>query len=97
MSDILLNRFANRDTQLVFQGQYVRWLPPEIRERAKASLRRVVLALSLEDLRFPPSHRLEVLRGNREGQHSIRINDQWRVCFTWTVAGAAEIEITDCH
>ena len=97
MSDIVLNRFANRDTRLVFQGQFVRWLPPDIRERAKVSLRRVVLALSLNDLRFPPSHRLEALRGDREGQHSIRINDQWRVCFTWTDEGAREIEITDYH
>ena len=97
MSEILSNRFANRDTELVFRGRYVRWIPPDIRERAKASLRRVALAPSLENLRFPPSQRLEALRGDREGQHSIRINDQWRVCFTWTAMGAIEIEITDYH
>ena len=97
MSEILSNRFANRDTELAFRGRYVRWLPPDIRRRAKASLRRVALAPSLENLRFPTSHRLEVLRGDREGQYNIRINDQWRVCFTWTPAGAMEIEITDYH
>ena len=97
MSEILSNRFANRDTELVFLGLYVRWLPPDIRERAKTSLRRVALAPSLENLRFPPSQRLEALRGDREGQHSIRVNDQWRVCFVWTEYGAIEIEITDYH
>jgi proteic killer suppression protein len=97
VSEILSNRFVNRDTELAFHGQYVRWLPPDIRRRAKESLRRVALAPSLENLRFPPSQRLEALRGDREGQHSIRINDQWRVCFTWTEMGAIEIEITDYH
>lgn len=97
MSEILSNRFANRDTEAVFRGRYVRWLPLDIRERAKASLRRVALAPALENLRFPPGQRLEVLHGDREGQHSIRINDQWRICFTWTSFGATEIEITDYH
>ena len=60
-------------------------------------LRRVALAPSLEDLRFPPSHPLEILQGDREGQHSIGVNGQWRVCFTWTAAGAMEIELTDYH
>ena len=97
MSGIVLNRFANRDTRLVFQGQFVRWLPPNVRERARERLWRVVNTASLGDLSFPPSYRLETLRGNREGQHSIRINDQWRVCFIWTEQGAMEIEITDYH
>lgn len=60
-------------------------------------LQRVVAATALTDLRVPPSHRLESLRGDREGQYSIRINDQWRVCFTWTEQGATEIEIVDYH
>jgi toxin HigB-1 len=54
-------------------------------------------AEALNDLRVPPGNRLEQLRGNRAGQHSIRINDQWRICFTWTAAGAAHVEITDYH
>ena len=60
-------------------------------------LQRVVAATRLSDLRVPPSHRLEALRGDRAGQHSIRINDQWRVCFRWTDVGAMEIEIVDYH
>ena len=57
----------------------------------------MVAAVALTDLRVPPSHRLEALRRDREGQHSIRINDQWRVCFVWTDLGAMEIEVTDYH
>lgn len=60
-------------------------------------LQRVVAAAALSDLRVPPSHRLEALSGDRDGEHSIRINDQWRVCFIWTDQGAMEIEIVDYH
>ena len=60
-------------------------------------LQRVAAAAALTDLRVPPSHRLEALRGDREGQYSIRVNDQWRVCFVWTDQGAMEIEVTDYH
>ncbi len=97
MSDIVLNRFADRNTRLVYQVQYVRRKPPDIRERARERSWRVANTAWLGDLNFPPSYRLEALRGNREGQHSIRINDQWRVSFIWTAQGAMEIEITDYH
>lgn len=60
-------------------------------------LQRVVAATALQDLRIPPSHRLKALRGDRAGRYSIRINDQWRVCFIWADQGAAEIEIIDYH
>ncbi len=60
-------------------------------------LQRVVAAAALSDLRLPPSHRLEALRGVRAGEHSIRINDQWRICFIWTNEGAMEVEVTDYH
>ena len=60
-------------------------------------LQRVVAAAAPTDLRVPPSHRLETLRGDRKGQYSIRVNDQWRVCFVWTDRGAMEIEVTDYH
>jgi toxin HigB-1 len=60
-------------------------------------LRQVGSAVSLEDLRLPPGNRLERLKGDRSGQHSIRINDQWRICFRWTDAGPEEVEIVDYH
>ena len=75
----------------------MRRLPPDIQRRARMRIQRVVAATALTDLRVPPSHRLETLRGDRAGQHSIRINDQWRVCFIWTDQGAMEIEVVDYH
>lgn len=72
-------------------------LPPDLWRRARMRLQRIVAARTLADLRVPPSHHLEALSGNRKGEHSIRINDQWRVCFRWTEQGAVDIEITDYH
>ena len=92
-----MNRFKDNDTERLFNDQPVRSLPPEIRRRARMRLQRVVAADVLTDLRTPPSHRLETLRGDRLGQYSIRINRQWRVCFVWTEQGAMEIEVTDYH
>ena len=92
-----MNRFRDRDAERLFDGQQVRRLPGDIQRRARMRLQRVIAATTLSDLRVPPSHRLEALRGDRRGQHSIRINDQWRVCFLWTVQGAMEIEIVDYH
>ena len=92
-----MNRFKNDDTERLFTRQTVRRLRPDIQRRARMRLQRVVAAVALTDLRVPPSHRLEVLRGDRRGQYSIRINDQWRVCFFWTERGAMEIEVTDYH
>ena len=92
-----MNRFRNDDAERLFAGQTVRRLPTDIQRRARVRLQRVVAAAALTDLRVPPSHRLEALRGDREGQYSIRVNDQWRVCFVWTDRGAMEIEVTDYH
>lgn len=92
-----VHRFRNDDTERLFAGQTVRRLPADIQRRARVRLQRVVAAAVLADLRVPPSHRLEALRGDREGQYSIRVNDQWRVCFIWTERGAMEIEVTDYH
>ena len=75
----------------------MRRMPPDIQRRARVRLQRVVAAAALTDLRVPPSHRLEALRGDRRGQYSIRVNDQWRVRFIWTDRGAMEIEVTDYH
>ena len=92
-----VNRFRNDDAECLFAGQAVRRLPADIQRRARVRLQRVVAAAALSDLRVPPSHRLEALRGDREGQYSIRVNDQWRVCFVWTDQGAMEIEVIDYH
>lgn len=89
--------FKDKDAEHVFSGHGTRRLPPEIQRRARMRLQRVVTAVALADLRLPPSHRLERLRGDRLGQYSIRINDQWRVCFRWTAQGATDIEIADYH
>jgi len=92
-----MQRFRDKETERVFEGQNVRRLPDDIKRRARMRLQRVAAATGLSDLRVPPSHRLKALTGDRKGQHSIRINDQWRVCFFWTEQGAMEIEITDYH
>ena len=92
-----MKRFKDKDTEHVFQGLPVRRLPADIQRRARMRVQRVVAAMALSDLRLPPSHRLEALSGKRKGRYSIRINDQWRVCFRWTERGATEIEITDYH
>jgi proteic killer suppression protein len=92
-----VNRFRNDDAERLFAGRTVRRLPADIQRRARMRIQRVVAAAALTDLRVPPSHRLQALRGDREGQYSIRVNDQWRVCFVWTDRGAMEIEVTDYH
>ncbi|MDE0370381.1 MAG: type II toxin-antitoxin system RelE/ParE family toxin [bacterium] len=92
-----MKQFKDGDTRKLFRGERVRRLPPEIQRRARMRLQRVVAAGALTDLRVPPSHRLQALRGDRKGQFSIRVNDQWRVCFVWTDQGAMDIEVTDYH
>nr|WP_295840423.1 type II toxin-antitoxin system RelE/ParE family toxin [uncultured Microbacterium sp.] len=72
-------------------------IDPRIHRVALRKLRQLGSAETLEDLRVPPGNRLEVLQGNRAGQYSIRINDQWRICFVWTGAGPEEVEIVDYH
>ncbi|MCY4579495.1 MAG: type II toxin-antitoxin system RelE/ParE family toxin [Chloroflexi bacterium] len=92
-----MNRFRDRDTERLFNGEYIRRLPPHIQQRARQKVRLVIQATRLADLQLPRSNRLEPLRGDRAGQHSIRINNQWRICFQWTQSGAFEVEVTDYH
>ena len=88
--------FADRDTERLASGQRVRRFG-SFESIARRKLRQLHIAGRLDDLKVPPDNRLETLKGNREGQMSIRINDQWRVCFRWTQAGPAEVEIVDYH
>jgi toxin HigB-1 len=93
----VLRSFRDRDTERVWQRLSVRKLGPDVQ---RAALRKLVIldaAESLQDLRVPPGNRLEKLTGDRRGQHSIRINDQWRICFHWTSGGPEDVEITDYH
>jgi proteic killer suppression protein len=93
----VIQGYCDRRTQQLAEGQAIRGLPADIQRRAKMRLDRVAAAVSLDDLRVPPSHRLEALRGDRAGQHSIRINDQWRLCFVWRDGHAWDAEIVDYH
>ena len=88
--------FKCKDTQALFEGRRVRkWV--NIERPAMRKLAQLDWSSLLEDLRIPPGNNLEALRGNRAGQHSIRINEQWRVCFVWTAEGAKDVEIVDYH
>ena len=93
----MIRSFADKRTAAIFAGHAVRGLPASIQQRARMKLVTIDAAGRLDDLRSPPGNRLEALRGNRRGQHSIRINDQWRVCFVWRDGAAWEIEIVDYH
>jgi proteic killer suppression protein len=93
----VIKSFADKRTAALFAGYSVRSLPDQIQGRARARLLAVDAAKELDDLRVPPGNRLEALRGDRRGQHSIRVNDQWRICFEWREAGAWNVEIVDYH
>lgn len=93
----MIKSFADKRTAAIFAGYAVRDLPPQIQRRARAKLMAIDAASRLDDLRVPPGNRLEALSGNRQGQHSIRINDQWRICFIWRESEAWDVEIVDYH
>ena len=89
--------FADRDAERLFQRQRVKRLDPRLHRKALIKLCLLDAVQELDELRVPPGNRLEALKGARIGQHSIRINDQWRICFVWTAGGAEEVEIVDYH
>lgn len=93
----MIRSFADRDTERLFRRELVRRLPAELRRGMLRKLLLLDAAESIVDLRVPPGNRLERLKGDRAGQHGIRINDQWRICFVWRDGDAHDVEITDYH
>jgi proteic killer suppression protein len=93
----MIRSFKSRETERLFRRQFSRRIPADLHSSALRKLRMLDAAVSLDDLRSPPANRLEALRGDRKGQHSIRINGQWRVCFVWKEGHAVDVEIVDYH
>ena len=93
----MIQSFADADTERVWRRERVRRFGSDLQRMANRKLLIIDAAETLNDLRVPPGNRLERLRGDRSGQYSVRINDRWRICFTWSAAGATEVEITDYH
>ena len=93
----VIRSFRSDLAERIWHGEVVRRLPFDIQATARRKLRMLNNAQSLVDLRVPPGNRLEALRADRAGQHSIRINDQWRICFVWRDGDAFEVEIVDYH
>ncbi|WP_029086135.1 type II toxin-antitoxin system RelE/ParE family toxin [Brevundimonas aveniformis] len=93
----MIRSFRDRETERVWAGRRSRRLPPDIQDKALRLLRQLNRSAVLDDLRVPPGNRLEALVGDRRGQHSIRINQQWRICFRWRDGGCDDVEICDYH
>jgi toxin HigB-1 len=93
----MIQDFADRETQLLWSGVRNRKLPSDIQALALRKLRLLDQARVMEDLRVPPGNRLEALKGKLAGQHSIRINDQWRICFVWKEGGPRDVKIIDYY
>lgn len=93
----MIRSFADREAALIWSGERSRRLPPDIQVVAMRKLRLLEAATRLDDLRIPPGNRLEALTGDRRGQHSIRINQQWRICFRWSDGGCDDVDICDYH
>lgn len=93
----MIRNFADKEAEKIWDGTRSRRLPADIQQAARRKLRMLNNAATLVDLRIPPANRLEALKGGRKGQHSIRINDQWRVCFRWKDGDIHDVEIVDYH
>ena len=93
----MIRSFADKETERIWNGDLSRRIPSPIQALARRKLRMLDAAQRLDDLRIPPANRLEAMKGKRAGQHSIRINDQFRVCFVWTPQGAVDVKIVDYH
>ena len=93
----MIRSFADRDTERLWEREPVRAFPSELRRVMLRKLGHVDAAVRLDELRLPPGNRLEKLHGDRAGQHSIRVNDRWRICFRWTGSDADDVAIVDYH
>ena len=94
---VVIRSSADKLTEQVWDREHVRKLHPDVQRAAHRKLKQLDVVDTLGELAVPPGNRLEQLRGDRVGQHSIRVNDQWRICFTWTDAGPERVEIIDYH
>jgi proteic killer suppression protein len=93
----MIQSTKGKQAALAVKGKYGKGFPADLVKRTRAILTALDAATEIEDLRFPPGNHLEELKGDRRGQHSVRINDQWRICFRWTAKGPADVEIVDYH
>jgi toxin HigB-1 len=93
----MIKSFKNAETQAAFEGEALKGFPADLLKITRRKLQIIASASALRDLKIPPGNRLEALRGNRKGQHSIRVTDQFRICFVWTDEGARDVEFTDYH
>ena len=93
----MISGFACKDTERLHQGQRVRRWPEDLCRVARRKLAQLAVSTVLSDLMVPPGNRLEALKGNRKGQHSIRVNDQWQLCFIWKGDSAHNVELVDYH
>ena len=93
----MIRTFKDRRTAALFKGLTPKGIGADIRQRVMMKLQMIDAATSLNDLRQPPANRLEALTGSRQGQHSIRVTKQWRLCFTWRENDAYDVELTDYH
>jgi len=93
----MIESFKCKETKKIFNRQFSRKLPANIQHIAFRKLRMLNRSSTIQDLRVPPANRFEALSGKRKGQHSIRINDQWRICFKWQDGNACDVEIIDYH
>jgi proteic killer suppression protein len=93
----MIKSFKRKEAEKIYQGRYSKRMPKVIQRLAARKLEMLAAASKLQSLRIPPSNRLEKLKGDRAGQHSLRINDQWRICFIWKAGDAHEVEIVDYH
>lgn len=93
----MIKSFKNAETEAAFEGEARKGFPANLLKVARRKLQMIAAAVVLEDLKAPPGNRLEALKDDRKGQHSIRVNDQYRICFIWTDGGAKDVEFVDYH